>query len=78
MKLLVCIALLGGLAAGGCGGRAVNARPDATTAQEEHDYRECDYEASKLTIALPQKDDRNERLQELRDKCMRARGYQPN
>jgi hypothetical protein len=77
MKCLMLLLLAGALAVGGCGGRTYYKNPDATPAQEERDYRECDYEASRFTVALPEKETRTERLEELRDKCMRARGYAP-
>jgi len=73
---LLCLCLAPVL--GGCGGRTYYKSPNATPAQEEKDFRECDFESSKATGNLPDKDDRNDRVKELVDKCMRARGYAPN
>lgn len=60
---------------GGCGGREKYAKVDAELSQEERDYDECDWEASRSVGSTVKDGDRAERIEELVDKCMRARGY---
>jgi hypothetical protein len=78
MKLAAMTVLLVSLFACGCGGRTYYKNPNASSAQEEKDYRECDFEASKATGNLPDKSDRADRIKELVDKCMRAKSYTPD
>ncbi|MFP5238230.1 MAG: hypothetical protein ACLGQW_00215 [Acidobacteriota bacterium] len=66
--------LLACLSAGGCGGTPRYERSGATPAQQEQDNADCAWEAGKATGNMPSKD-REERLQELMDACMRAKGY---
>ena len=61
----------------GCGGRTYYKNPNASDVQEEKDYNECDFEAAKATGNLADKDSRSDRVKELIDKCMKARGYSP-
>lgn len=77
MKCLSLVLLSVSLFVFGCGGRTYYKSPTASSVQEEKDYNECDFEAAKATGNLPNKDDRTDRVKELQDKCMRARGYTP-
>lgn len=74
---LAAVVLAAALAAGGCGGRAKYTHPYKDLAQEESDYSECDWEASKATGNVQKSGDRSERIDELIDKCMKAKGYRP-
>lgn len=56
----------------GCGGREKYTKADAELTQEERDYDECDWEASR-SVGSTVKD--GDRIEELVDKCMRAKGY---
>jgi len=66
--------LLACLLAGGCGGTPRYERQGATAAQQEQDNAECSWEAAKATGNMPDKG-REDRLRELTDACMRAKGY---
>jgi len=59
----------------GCGGREKYTKADAELTQEERDYDECDWEASRSVGSTVKDGDRIERIEELVDKCMRAKGY---
>jgi len=63
------------LLSAGCGGREKYAKVDAELSQEERDYDECDWEASRSVGSAVKDGDRAERIEELVDKCMRAKGY---
>jgi len=77
MRILV-LALAAAMAlAAGCGGRPKFESPNRTASQEERDYSECVWEASRSTAGLADSDERNDRIRELVEKCMRARGYSP-
>ncbi len=78
MRLATLCLLSASLFVFGCGGRTYYKSQHATPAQEEKDYRECDFEAAKATGNLPDPDERESRVRELLDKCMRARGYVPD
>lgn len=58
-----------------CGGREKYTKADAELTQEERDYDECDWEASRSVGSTVKDGDRIERIEELVDKCMRAKGY---
>lgn len=75
MKYTAWIMVLLSLATCGCGGRTYYKNPNASPSQESKDYSECDFEASKATGNLPNRSDREDRVKELVDKCMKARGY---
>ncbi|MGD9610903.1 MAG: hypothetical protein AB7U59_15980 [Desulfovibrionaceae bacterium] len=75
MRHTALIMMLLALVVGGCGGRTYYKNPSASPAQEQKDYSECDFEAAKATGNLPSKAEREDRLKELVDKCMKARGY---
>lgn len=66
--------LLACLLAGGCGGKPRYERAGATSAQQEQDNADCAWEAAKATGNMPD-EGRSDRLQELLDACMRAKGY---
>lgn len=66
--------LLACLMAGGCGGTPRYERSGATPAQQEQDNADCAWEAAKATGNMPGSG-REERLKELMDACMRAKGY---
>lgn len=72
LLLLAAAALL----LSGCGGREKYSKVDAELTQEERDYNECDWEASRSVGSAVKDGDRAERIEELVDKCMRAKGYQ--
>lgn len=59
----------------GCGGREKYSKADAELTQEERDYDECDWEASRSVGSAVRDGDRTDRIEELVDKCMRAKGY---
>lgn len=71
LLLLVAAALL----LCGCGGRDKYTKVDAELTQEERDYNECDWEASRSLGSAVKDGDRSERIEELVDKCMTAKGY---
>ncbi|WP_243439265.1 hypothetical protein [Fundidesulfovibrio soli] len=66
--------ILACLLAGGCGGAPRYERHGATPAQQEQDNADCAWEAAKATGNMPGTG-REERVQELMDACMRAKGY---
>lgn len=72
------LALALALVAGGCGGRSTYTHPVNDKVKEESDYSDCDWEASKATGNLQKNGDRSSRIEELIDKCMKARGYKKN
>lgn len=72
---MALVLLVAALPVCGCGGTPSYNNPEATPAQTQRDYRECDFEAAKATGNLPDKSDREARVKELLDKCLRARGY---
>ncbi|GFK95268.1 hypothetical protein NNJEOMEG_03127 [Fundidesulfovibrio magnetotacticus] len=76
-RITFAAALLSALACASCGGRTVYQAPGADTAREERDYSECDWEASRAAAGLQDSSIHDKRLEDLRDKCMRARGYSP-
>ena len=78
MKRRVLMIAVTAVLLAGCGGRVAYKNPNASQAQQEQDYRECDFEAAKATGNLADKGDREDRMKDLVDKCMRARGYTPN
>lgn len=59
----------------GCSGRDKYTKVDAELTQEERDYNECDWEASRSLGSAVKDGDRSERIEELVDKCMMAKGY---
>jgi hypothetical protein len=63
------------LLVGGCGGKPHFENPEKAPAQENADYSDCDWEASKATANLANTDERQDRITELVDKCMKAKGY---
>lgn len=73
----IMLACAAALVLGGCGGRQMYKSPDKSAVQEERDYAECDWEASKATAGLADSSEMRDRVQALVDKCMRARGYAP-
>ena len=77
MRMLVLAALALTLALGGCGGRSKYTHPVKDAAQEEADWAECDWEASKATGNVVKSGDRSDRIEELIAKCMKAKGYRP-
>ncbi len=66
------------LCVSGCGDKAYYKRVDTPTTQQQRDLQECDFEAAKATGSLPDAAERDERIKALTDKCMRARGYEPD
>jgi len=68
-------ALVLALAAAGCGGRSTYTHPMKDAGQEKADYADCDWEASKATGNLQKSGERSDRIEELIDKCMKAKGY---
>ena len=77
MKILMMALALATLLAG-CGGRTKYVNHDKAAAQEEQDYADCDWEASKSTAGLRDSSDREDRIKELIEKCMKSKGYKPN
>lgn len=63
------------VAAPGCGGRDVYRHPDLTAQDEEHDYQQCLFEAQKATGNLEDSGDREDRIEEMIESCMRSKGY---
>lgn len=63
------------VAAAGCSSSAKYVSPVKDQAQMEQDLAECDWEASRATGNLTKGDDRTDRVAELVDKCMKAKGY---
>lgn len=59
----------------GCGGREKYGKVDTERTQEDLDYDQCDWEASRSVSAVPKDSDRQDRIEELVDKCMKAKGY---
>lgn len=78
MKRMLLTAVVAAVLLAGCGGRVTYKNPNASAAQAEKDYRECDFEAAKATGNLADKGDREDRIKDLVDKCMRAKGYNPD
>lgn len=71
---LVCMLLM----TAGCGaGRDVYHHPDLNAQDEERDYNNCLFEAQKSTGNLSDSDDREDRIEEMVDSCMRSKGYTP-
>lgn len=77
MKGLAIVLAAVSLLLAGCGGRPRFESPDRTALQEERDYAECDWEASRATAGLADSGERDGRVRDLVVKCMRARGYGP-
>ena len=75
--MVLLLAALTALPVCGCGGKTSYKNPEATPAQTQRDHSECDYEAAKATGNLPDTSERENRVKELFDKCLRARGYTP-
>lgn len=76
MKRVMLIATTAAcLLAAGCGSGARYVSPVKDQAQMEQDLAECDWEASRATGNLAQSGDRADRVAELVDKCMKAKGY---
>lgn len=57
------------------GGRAVYTHPDRSAGDEQQDYQECLFEAQKATGNLEDSGDREDRITEMVDSCMRSKGY---
>uniref|UniRef100_A0A7C4EMR4 Uncharacterized protein n=1 Tax=Fundidesulfovibrio putealis TaxID=270496 RepID=A0A7C4EMR4_9BACT len=75
-RMAACL-LLAALAAGlgGCGASARYESPGKSQNQMQQDQAECEWEASKATGNLANASDRKDRLAEMLDQCMRAKGY---
>lgn len=58
-----------------CGGRTVYMNPERSPQDEEKDYYDCLYEAQKATGNLDDSGDREDRIEEMIDSCMRSKGY---
>lgn len=59
---------------GGCGGSARYERPGQDEARAEQDQAECLWKAEQATGNLPESG-RKERITQLVDACMKAKGY---
>lgn len=57
------------------GGRTVYTHPDRSANDEHRDYQECLFEAQKATGNLQDSGDREDRINEMVDSCMRSKGY---
>ena len=77
VKRLVLVLAAVSLLLTACGGRPRFESPDRTASEEERDYSECDWEASRATAGLADSGERDDRVRDLVVKCMRARGYSP-
>ncbi len=71
----VCLSLGVVLMLAACGGRTVYLHPERTAQDEEKDYYECSFEAQKSTGNLEDSGDREDRVKEMIDSCMRSKGY---
>lgn len=74
---IIALGCLAALLVAGCGGRRMYESPEKSRAQEERDYAECDWEASRATAGLADGGEMRDRVEALIEKCMRARGYAP-
>jgi len=77
MGAFAALTLVAALAVGGCGSKSQYTHPNKGSNQEEADRAECDWEASKATGNVADGSDRSDRIGELIDKCMKAKGYRP-
>ncbi len=77
MTAFAALTLVAALAVGGCGGKSKYTHPSKGPDQEDADRAECDWEASKATGNVANGSDRSDRIGELIDKCMKAKGYRP-
>lgn len=75
-RMTLILALAAWLA--GCGGKPRYESPEKSQVQAGRDQAECDWEASKATGNVPSSGERQERIKELIDKCMKAKGYAVN
>jgi hypothetical protein len=72
--LMLAVAACAALSASACGGTSyVNSQK--SPAQRDQDLADCDWEASRSTGNMAAKGERKDRVQELIEKCMKAKGY---
>ncbi|MBI4803773.1 MAG: hypothetical protein HY795_00895 [Desulfovibrio sp.] len=62
----------------GCSAKPMYESPERTQAQMERDFSDCDWEAARATGNVAKGGDRQARIEELLDKCMKAKGYKKN
>jgi len=74
---LFVIALTAVLASG-CSAKPMYESPERSQAQMERDFSDCDWEAARATGNVAKGSDRQARIEELLDKCMKAKGYKKN
>jgi hypothetical protein len=62
----------------GCSAKPMYESPERSHAQMERDFSDCDWEAARATGNVAKGNDRQTRIEELLDKCMKAKGYKKN
>ena len=70
----LCTLLAASLLLTACG-RHIYTQPGRSAADEERDYNECAYEAAKATGNLAKDSQRDSRIDDIVEKCMKAKGY---
>jgi len=74
-KMMVLAVALAAFAAPGCGGKQKYVSHEKSQVQQDQDLADCDWEASRATGNVASSGERKDRIQELVDKCMKAKGY---
>ena len=72
------LAALAAVSAFGCAAKPMYESPERSQAQMERDFSDCDWEAARATGNVAKGADRQTRIEELLDKCMKAKGYKKN
>lgn len=73
-RIIGCLLIM--VLLGACGGpRQPFVHPERSASQEQQDYQQCLFEAQKATGNLVDDSDREDRIEEMVDSCMHAKGY---
>lgn len=74
-RISLFVALVATLGLCACGGRTVFIHPERTSAEEETDFFDCQFQAQSATGNLADSSEREDRIEEITESCMRAKGY---
>jgi len=76
MALALALSLVLAAVLTGCGaGREPFVHSERSPAEEQRDYQDCLFEAQKATGNLEDDGDREDRIEEMVESCMGAKGY---
>jgi hypothetical protein len=78
MRVVFLLAAVAAVAVSGCSAKPMYESPERSQAQMERDFSDCDWEAARATGNVAKGADRQARIEELLDKCMKAKGYKRN